>query len=68
MLNNWFEKISWHEIWIKTVLVVASVALIVWAMPREAGSFNFKTEVGRPWRYADLTAPFDFPVYKVRSV
>ena len=64
MLNNWFEKISWHEIWIKTVLVVASVALIVWAMPREAGSFNFKTEVGRPWRYADLTAPFDFPVYK----
>ena len=61
---NWFENVSWHEIWIKTVLVVASVVLIVWAMPREASSLNYKVEVGKPWRYADLTAPFDFPVYK----
>ena len=64
MSGNLFEKLSWHEIWIKTVLVVASVVLIVWAMPRETNSLNYKVEVGQIWRYSELTAPFDFPIYK----
>ena len=48
---------------IKAALVVCTVTLIVWAMPRD-NSTNFKVEIGKPWRYADFTAPFDFPIYK----
>ena len=48
---------------IKAALVVCTVTLIVWAMPRDS-STNFKVETGKPWRYADFTAPFDFPIYK----
>ena len=48
---------------IKVALVACTVALIVWAMPRDS-STNFKVETGKPWRYADFTAPFDFPIYK----
>lgn len=32
-------------------------------MPRD-NRLTFKIEQGKPWRYADLTAPFDFPIYK----
>ena len=32
-------------------------------MPSSAGT-KFKAEKGRPWIYADLRAPYDFPIYK----
>jgi hypothetical protein len=47
----------------RAALVLAAVFCIVWFMPRETHK-NFKIEQKKPWRYADLTAPFDFPVYK----
>lgn len=47
----------------KVALVACTVTLIVWAMPRD-NSTNFKVEIGKPWRYADFTAPYDFPIYK----
>jgi putative nucleotidyltransferase with HDIG domain len=28
----------------------------------------FHVEQGKPWKYAELTAPFDFPIYKAESV
>ena len=57
------ENTYWQDVLIKVALVLATVALIVWAMPRDS-STNFKVEKGKPWRYADFTAPFDFPIYK----
>ena len=53
----------WRDLLFKTTLVLGTVALIVWAMPRDNRA-NFKVEIGKPWRYADFTAPFDFPIYK----
>ena len=47
----------------RAALVLAAVFCIVWFMPRETHK-NFKIEQKKPWRYADLTAPFDFPIYK----
>ncbi|MBR6418337.1 MAG: HDIG domain-containing protein [Bacteroidales bacterium] len=46
-----------------SLIVIGTIALIVWAMPRDKET-NFKVERGKPWRYADFTAPFDFPIYK----
>ena len=57
----------WRNLLVKTVLVVASVAIIVWLLPRESQN-NFKVELGKPWKYAEFTAPFDFPIYKTQAV
>ena len=61
------EDITWHELLVRISLVLISVVLIVWAMPRD-NQFTFKAEQGKPWRYADFTAPFDFPIYKSDAV
>ena len=65
MKNNYniIEEQTWRNIVTRIVLVVLSVGLIVWAMPRDNRSY-FHVEQGKPWKYADFTAPFDFPVYK----
>lgn len=56
-------SITWRELIWRLALIIGTVALVVWFMPRDS-SLTFKIEKGKPWRYADLTAPFDFPVYK----
>ena len=48
---------------LRIVLVIGTVAIIVWFMPRDHRS-NFKFEKDKIWRYSDLVAPFDFPIYK----
>lgn len=48
---------------IRAALVIVSVVIIVLALPRNNG-VNFNIEPGKPWRHADFTAPFDFPIYK----
>lgn len=47
----------------RPLILVVSLLLIVWMMPREGG-FNYQFEIGKPWKYGLLTAPYDFPVYK----
>ena len=62
-----FDNKYWRGLLLKTLLVIGTVALIVWAMPRD-NELNFKAEIGKPWRYADFTAPFDFPIYKSEAL
>jgi len=57
------EELTWRNMLTRASLVILSVGLIVWAMPRD-NSTLFHVDEGKPWKYADLTAPFDFPVYK----
>ena len=45
------------------VLVIVTVGIIVWAMPREEGQ-RFRYDVGKPWMYGSFIASFDFPIYK----
>ena len=63
MSRNRFEDITWHDLLVRIALVIISVLLILWAMPRD-GQVTFKAEKGKPWRYADFVAPYDFPIYK----
>lgn len=53
----------WQKVLVRFFIVVSTIAVIVWVMPRNNDT-NFKVERGKPWRYADFTAPFDFPIYK----
>jgi hypothetical protein len=57
------EELKWRDILIRTALVIATVAIVVWAMPQDNRSY-YHVEEGKPWRYAEFTAPYDFPVYK----
>jgi hypothetical protein len=53
----------WRRMLLRIVLVMASVGLIVWSMPRDSRTY-FHVEQGKPWKYAEFTAPYDFPIYK----
>ncbi len=53
----------WRRMLIRIALVVASVGIVIWSMPHDNRTY-FHVEKGKPWKYADFTAPYDFPVYK----
>lgn len=57
------NDLTWRDFLIRLGLIIITVAIIVWMMPRSSQN-NFKIEKGRPWIYNDLKAPFDFPIYK----
>ena len=60
---NLKEDGAWRGLLVRALLVIGTVAVIVWSMPRENVSI-FHAEKGKPRKYAEFTAPFDFPVYK----
>ena len=60
---NLKDNYHWHSVLLKAALIIVTVAVVVWAMPDDT-STPLYVEQGRPWKYADFTAPFDFPVYK----
>lgn len=47
----------------RMALVIISVGIIVWFIPRNSGP-QFRYDVGKPWMYGSLIAKFDFPIYK----
>jgi len=57
------DKVFWRNTATRAVLVLLSVALIVWFLPRNQAQ-HFIYSVGKPWLYGSLYADFDFPVYK----
>ena len=57
------NDMTWRDFFIRLAIVVCAVTIIVWLMPRNNYA-SFKIELGKPWAYTDLSAPFDFPIYK----
>ena len=53
----------WRNMATRISLVVITVVLIVWFLPRGEGRL-FHYDEGRPWTYGELIAKFDFPVFK----
>ena len=58
---------TWRDIIMRVAMAICATMVIVWFMPRD-NKPNFKLEMGKPWKYNDLTATFDFPVQKSDSV
>lgn len=48
------------------VFFVLAIIIISLISPRES-KVSYNEAEGRPWRYGLVTAPFDFPVYKVEA-
>lgn len=47
----------------KVALVLVAAVLVVVCLPRE-NKFGYEYEMGRPWKYGQLIASYDFPIYK----
>ena len=60
---NFKNDMTWRDLLLRLALIVCTVVIIVWLMPRSSYA-TFKIEQGKPWAYTDLSAPFDFPIYK----
>lgn len=57
------ENHYWRNVATRAALVICTVALIVWFLPRSEGQ-RFHYDVGKPWMYGSFIARFDFPIYK----
>lgn len=62
IFNNPIEN-YWRNFATKAFLVLATVAIIVWCLPR-SGEKQYRYDVGKPWMYPSVIAKFDFPIYK----
>ncbi|MDL2305276.1 HDIG domain-containing protein [Bacteroides sp. OttesenSCG-928-D19] len=61
------RNIPYKEILFKSFIFVVTIVLIVYFMPRD-GKFNYHFDINKPWRYGQLMATFDFPIYKEDAI
>lgn len=47
--------------WARWLIVLGTIAVMAWAFPRK-GATRYSYELGRPWAYSQLLAPFDIPI------
>ena len=52
---------------LKVAIFLFAIAIIIQLFPKKE-SFEYKFNVGKPWSHELITAPFDYPIYKDKSV
>ena len=57
----------YRDLLYKALIFIGTVAGIVYFLPRD-GKFNYQFDIDKPWKYGQLMATFDFPVYKSDEV
>lgn len=60
------RKLSARQIVLRTIFMLLAIVLVSWFFPHNE-SFRYEYEVGKPWRYGRLTAPYDFAIYRSDS-
>ncbi len=63
---NHKTKLSRKALFYRILVALAAIATVVYFLPRE-GRSRYQFDLGRPWRYSQLSATFDFPVYKSKE-
>ncbi len=58
---------SYRDLLYKTLIFIGTVTVIVYFLPRD-GKFNYQFDINKPWKYGQLIATFDFPIYKSDKV
>ncbi len=61
------KSISYRDMLYKALIFVCSVAVITYFLPRDS-KFNYQFDIDKPWKYGQLMATFDFPIYKSDEV
>ncbi len=66
-MNRIFVNIvNRHQDYLRYVIVIASSLVISYFFPK-TGIFKYSFEVGKPWKYDDLIAPFDIGILKTEQ-
>lgn len=61
------KKLSTEHKVIRGIIMILLVACVWYFFPRQ-DAFHYEYELGKPWRYGRLSAPYDFAIYKSDSV
>ncbi len=64
-MNSRFNT-KWLKMSVCVVAYIAAIAISFSVMP-QVEKFERNYEIGRPWSYGLVTAPVDFPVYKLEA-
>ena len=56
------KNILYKDLIYKLSLFIITVTVIVYFLPREV-TFSYQFDTDKPWKYSQLMATFDFPVY-----
>jgi hypothetical protein len=61
------KEFSFRDLIYKALIFIGTVGVIVYFLPRD-GKFNYQFDIDKPWKYGQLMATFDFPIYKADEV
>ena len=61
-IKNWIQPL-YRNIFVVVMTVAVAIFLLMYFLPRES-KFGFDFEENRPWRYSQLIAEYDFPIFK----
>ncbi|MBQ8672875.1 MAG: HDIG domain-containing protein [Bacteroides sp.] len=61
------KEFPYREWLYRACIFISVVAVIVYFLPRD-GKFNYQFDIDKPWKYGQLMATFDFPIYKSDEV
>ena len=57
------KELSFRDLIYRALIFIGTVGVIVYFLPRD-GKFNYQFDIDKPWKYGQLMATFDFPIYK----
>ena len=61
------ENHFWRNLLTRAVLILGTTFIILWFLPRTEGRI-YHYDVDKIWLYPDLTADFDFSIFKSEQV
>jgi putative nucleotidyltransferase with HDIG domain len=61
------HRLFYKKLLYTALIIAGSLAVIVYFLPR-GGKFNYQFDLNKPWRYGQLIATFNFPIYKDEAV
>lgn len=64
---NTKKEFALRDLLYKIAIFIVTVGIIVYFLPRD-GKFNYQFDIDKPWKYGQLMATFDFPIYKSDEV
>ena len=63
---NTKKEFSLRDLLYRALIFIGTVGIIVYFLPRD-GKFNYQFDIDKPWKYGQLMATFDFPIYKAET-
>lgn len=66
LFRNKFKNSNWNSLGIKYGMILLSVILITWFLPKQA-QFRYEYDRGKVWMHEDLISPYNFAIKKTQA-